>query len=438
MRFGAPEMRRQTIVVAVFLTLASARAAAPVEADPPKLPYGLFPSLRSVTETPRETEDLQTEIRDLQRRVESTVRSFATRRNVTCFDAPCLIQAFPMMYNSPATGFWGGLRANVANMTRTDPYAFSVDSMLLRSDTNQWITYLAFDAPNIEWLPTQPRIKVRMNRQRTTETRYYGTGTASKLAVDLPDDQVRYALQETGFQTSILVPLASFSDRRLFGFASFAVIDHHPSKLSSEIPSLLFVNHPTGTKHGGISARVGGGFLVDARDRELFTRNGWAVETSVESAGPPLGDFRFHRLSLIHRQYGSSGAYTAGLRFTVDMLYGDVPFWELPGVGGVDPIRDISGPTGLRGYVPGRFHEKIKAVLSFDNRIHRAPRRFLGIYYEAVIVPLGIDLGQLGKQPAWSLSSGLNVLFNKNFLVRSLIGYSKMGYEARLAFGQEF
>ena len=412
----------------------------PPPTDPEKLPFGVFPSVHTIIESPHEAENLKAEIKDLSKRVESTVKIFSTRRNITCFDSPCLIQAFPLLYNSAGSGFFGGVRANITNISRTNPNLYSLDASIVRSDTKQWLTSLAIDLPKIEEIPGKPRLKVRTFYSRSTENRFFGIGPEAIRSETLPDDVVRYSLKEIGYQSSIVVPVAKvISDWQFSVFGLLSSIRNRPARLDESIPSKLFNEHPLGAYEGGTSSRLGIGFLLDNRDRELFSREGWALETSIEFADPPiLGQYHFRRYSAIDRHYLSWERYTFASRLSFDLLEGEVPFWELSGIGGIDPIRDVSGPYLLRAYGYGRFHEKQKILWSIDHRYYLSPTRKFGMLWETMLIPLGIDVGRLGEQTAWSLSTGANFLLNKNFLIRLLAGYSPNGTHYRIAFGQEY
>lgn len=441
MRLAVSLQRIFLLLMGSYVLSATAAPANKLPPDSPEsLPYGAFPSIHTIQETQRGPEDLKTEIKDLSKRVESTVKSFATRRTITCFDSPCLVQAFPLLYNSQGSGFFGGFRANVTNIARTNPNLYAIDTSVVRSDTKQWLTYVALDLPKIESLPLDPRLKIRANYSRSTQNRFFGIGEDAVHSESLNDDVVRYSLKEVGVQSSIVLPIARIGDDWDFSvFSVLSSIRSRPSRLDDSIPSKLYQENPLGSQSGGTSSRFGLGLLLDNRDREVFSREGWAVEASAEVAGPPLlGQYKFQRYSWIDRRYWSAGSFTLASRITIDSLHGDVPFWELSGVGGIDPIRDVSGPFLLRSYSYGRFHEKLKIIWSLDNRFYLAPTRLFGMVWETMFIPLGIDLGELGPQTAWSLSAGANFLLNKSFLVRTLAGYASTGFHYRLAFGQEY
>ncbi|MBS1986187.1 MAG: BamA/TamA family outer membrane protein [Bdellovibrionales bacterium] len=417
------------------------RAAEPsknIEGTPENLPFGVFPPLNPEIEIPHDTQSLGTEIKDLSKRVESTVKTLASNHNIQCFRNPCLLQAFPIAYNAPGSGFFGGARVNLSNMSRKNPRLYSLDAMFVRSDTDQWNAFASLDLPKIESLPFDPRWKIRVKSSRTTQPRYYGIGPSSETAAkQLSSEQLRYSLEEQGTQTSILVPLTVFEGRHVNFLTTFGSVRHQSGRISEDVYSKLFADQPLGY-HGGISSHFGFGIELDERDRESISRHGWQIETAGEVGAPPIGQFDYRRYTLIYRGYASWENLTFASRTTFDSLDGDVPFWEMSGVGGIDPISEISSPDSLRGYDAGRFHEKLKLIFNGDLRVHLRPRRAWGQYLEPVWIPIGVDLGRLGSQTGWSLSTSAVFLFNDSFMIRTLYGYAPTGSNLQLTFGEEY
>lgn len=400
------------------------------------LPFGVYPNIDEVQDAPRPVGSLGTEIKDLGGRVQDTIKQFAERRNFRCLGGPCLVQAFPLLYSKPNSGFFGGFRANIARpVPGQELPAFSTDISVVRSDTAQWLTYFANDVPVVPFLPLKPRLQVRSFYSRTTETRYYGIGPASSHFVTAPDSEVRYGLTEAGLQFALIIPVIRIADQRLNVFSSFSTIHDDPAPFDSV--SKLFADKPTGIQ-GGFSSRAGLGFLVDSRDRENLPRQGWMTEVSAEVAGNPLGAFKFQRISLIDRRYFSMGNYTIANRFTFDMLTGAPPFWELRGVGGVDPVQNVAGSPLLRGYSGGRFHELRKTINSLELRWQMPRQRILGQLADISLIPIGADVGRLGQQNAFSVSTGFMGLFNRSFLVSIFVARSRDHSSLSLDFDRRF
>lgn len=404
------------------------------------LPFGFYPHIDAVRGV-RDEQSIQGELKNLTRQVGQTVKEVASNRSATCLGQPCLVQVFPLVYNIIDSGFFGGARAKLTNVSRQNPHLYSLDAFLVRSDTQQWLAYLGADFPDISILPWRPRIKANFNYSRTTETRYYGSGSTFDESIVRPDKEHRYASRENGFQGALIVPVARLENQRINFFTTFASVLHKPSSFINNDESKLFDDSPLGIT-GGVSTRLGIGVLIDSRDREVLSKTGWAIELSAETAGPPLGDFSFYRLSASDRRYFTSnhgaGSWTVANRLTVDSLFGDVPFWELTGVGGIDAIPDVASSMILRGFYPGRFHEKTKVINSSELRHSMKPFRIFGQHCQPTWIPIGADIARLGNFSAWGLTSGFKFYFNGTLLVQTYLSRSFEETTYNLSFGQMF
>ncbi len=425
--------RAGLLTLAGVLACAGPRAqAAPTGSD---LPWGSYPTLTE-GEGERKVEDLRVELRDLGSRVETTVRRLASRRNLSCFGGPCLLQAFPLVYTKPRSGFWGGFRANLTRLSdREDEPAFQSFLHFARSDTREYQSSFGTDFPRIFWLPFDPRWKFQFFTSYTTETRYYGSGPLAVTIGSRPDVDFRYALREYGFQTSLLLRTFRLDAQAANLFASFSTIHHLPAALAPE--SKLFEDAPVGIG-GGWSSRVGLGLQIDTRDNAFLPKKGWSFEVSGEVAGEPLGNFAYQRLTMTDRRYIGNERFTLANRLTVDAFVGDPPFWELTSVGGLDPIRDVSYSRILRGYARGRFHEKLKFLESAEFRWRLRDTKFFGLNCEITWIPVGLDVGRLGDQTAFSGSTGALLVFNKSFPVVVFASRSLEGSSFHLQFEMSY
>lgn len=401
------------------------------------LPFGNFPHIAGTSTEQTDPGSLGHEVKNLGTRVQDTVKTFASYRDTTCFGGPCAFQAFPMMYSKANSGFFGGFRAKLTNISRTDPYLFSLETGIIRSDTQQWITFLAGDFPAISFLPLHPRFKTKGFYSRTTETRWYGAGETYDDVIRGLDQNYRYSLSEIGINNSLIIPLFEFSRQKIGLFTTFNSINHAPKSYAAEGNSKLFIDHPRGYK-GGISSHIGMGLLIDSRDRETLTRQGSSLEIAAEYSRPPFGQYDFRRLTLIDRRYFSTGRVTIANRSTLDGIIGYEPFWELSSVGGIDPIMDVSASQILRGFPNGRFHEKFKLINSTELRIELNPVKLFGLLTQFILTPFAADLGRLSEHTAASFTTGTRILFNRNFLVQVSSSYSKDQRSVHLSFGQDF
>ena len=426
-------------VIALAVACPAVSAADSSIQNPDDLPWGVYPRLTTVVDDPEPIQDLETEINNLREDIGDTVKIFAERRNLRCFGGPCLIQAFPILYSHKDSGFFGGVRANLRRATSNKSKApFVFDFQLVRSDTAQWLTFLNARFDRISFLPFRPRMSTRFYYARTTETRYFGIGPSSAESVARPDSDVRYSMEEIGFNLAVVVPTFDIRGQEGSLFLLFSSANHRPAPFRAT--SKLFEDRPTGIE-GGYSTRAGLGVALDGRDDDKMARRGHNLELSAEFGGNPLGDFTFQRWTVVDRLYiplHRPARWVLANRVTIDSISGKPPFWELAGVGGQDPVRQLSGSTILRGYSPGRFHEPHKVLDSIELRWMIEAARLFGKPTEWAIIPLAFDFGRLGRQTAFSASVGAMALVDRGLQAIALASVSRDDWSVNLKFGHEF
>jgi len=177
--------------------------------------------------------------------------------------------------------------------------------------------------------------------------------------------------------------------------------------------------------------------LIDSRNQERLPTKGWALEASVKFAGRPIGSFFFQRYTMIDRRYFTWKTLTFSSRITLDSVGNDAPFWELTGVGGYDPILDINGSHILKGVDSGRYHEYHKILGNFELRWPLKSRRVIGLLIEPILVPMGVDLGRMGSQSAYSMNTGFYAFFNKGILARMYACFGEPGFAFTFGFGTD-
>jgi hypothetical protein len=432
---------RLTLLGLAILAQTGAPTLALAQSFSTYLPWGHYPSMETRQKDPYaefdEDATLAGEIRDFSKDLSAGVRYVAQRRNFSCLGAPCRYQLIPLLYSKPNSGFFGGIRANMTNISRQDPFTWVGDLQLVRSDTRQWLSFASIDFPRIEWLPFEPRLKIRGTYAKSTEFRYYGQGEVAQDAYKVPDSDARYSLISHGVNSTLLLPL-SRSDPRTWGLYVHFSTTRNTIDRFQEGSTFLFDTRPTGIK-GGFSSVLGGGFFWTNVDRELLARKGQSLELGVLGGGNPLGNYQFRRATLVDRRYISWKRLTLAHRLTGDAIFGNPPFWELAGVGGIDPLTSVAGSGLLPGYPPGRFHALYKVIESIELRVHHRVFRALNQYIEPITIPFAASGAYFGdEQFAWSGSVGAQLLWNKSFLTRVYLNRSAEDWTMNLRFGQEF
>ncbi len=411
---------------------------APASSFDAYFPRGQYPALIDVApeappSSPRES--LLGDIKVLSSEIQKSVREVSQKRNLTCFGDPCLFQAFPLLYSKPNSGFFGGFRANLTNISRRDPYFYVINTQVTRSDTQQWLATVNMDVPQVRLGPLEPRFKLRGSYARSTEFRYVGEGRASYDLNKYPDGDKRYSLRETAAGGTVLAPLVV---RPASKFGLFATYDYSSVRTDPfGRDTLLYRLRPEHFR-GGTFRSVGVGLYRDARPTETFTRNGEMIEAGVSTGRLDASGEVSYRVTVVDRRYQSVRRWTLAHRLTADGIFGASPFWVRSGVGGIDPVRDVSGSGILKAYSGGRFHEKYKLIESAELRLHQNEFRALGLRGDLAIMPLGFDVGFLNRLFAWSVATGFDVLWNRSFLTRFYAAFTETEWALRLKFSQEF
>ncbi|MEO5667600.1 MAG: hypothetical protein ABIR96_06050 [Bdellovibrionota bacterium] len=387
------------------------------------------------------------EMKTLSSEISKSVKEVAQKRNLTCFGNPCLMQVFPLMYSKPDSGFFGGFRARLTDITTQNPYLYALNAQIIRSDTAQWITALDLDVPRVPLLLFEPRVKLRGSYARSTEFRYTGEGRESQVLSERPDADQRYSTNVTALGSTILLPLFVRGERKfgLYGSYDNSITRNDP--FESPQDSILFSEKPEAFR-GGTFRAAGAGFFFDTRPTEIFTREGGMIEFGVTvgllKIKPNAEVFEenlnrlSYRITLVDRRYQTRGRWTLAHRLTMDALLGDPPFWEQAAIGGTDPIADVAGSGLMKGYTGGRFHENYKFIESLEFRHHQNDFHAVGLRGDLALMPLAIDAGFMSDLFAWSLATGLDVVWNKSFLTRFYVAFTPKDWAMRLKFSQEF
>jgi hypothetical protein len=402
-------------------------------------PYEQYPKYSSTEESREQNQstpdDLLGGIKNLSQEIQRSVKDVTQKRNLTCFGDPCLFQFFPLAYTRAESGFFGGVHINVTNIASQDPYSYAVKMQVIRSDSDQWVSTAKVDIPEINIRILKPRVKLRGSYSRSTEFRYTGQGLESYSLKNREDRDKRYSLKEKGAGATLLIPLAFYSQSHFgfYGSYDYNVVKNDPFVDSS----ILFSKKPEAYK-GGTYRSLALGLYHDNRDNMSFARSGRFIELGFGVGALDDTPNIIYRANLADRRYHSKGRWTLAHRFTFDGLFGKVPFWEQRSVGGIDPIKDVSGSGLLKGAKGGRFHENIKVIEALELRIHQNEFRAYGQRGDLALIPLATEFGLLSRLGVWSLSSGLDILWNKSFLTRFYTSFSEDHWTFRLKFDQEF
>ena len=197
------------------------------------------------------------------------------------------------------------------------------------------------------------------------------------------------------------------------------------------------------------------GLRYDTRDSQHQPYSGWRVGVLVDAAPyqsdgsmgaifSGYGSYVFRVPPLFHRG-GDPGEEnpptdTIALGFQVDTTVGDLPFYDLPSLG---------GPTTLRGYIANRFTDESAWHAVAEYRFWVIPRGFritrtirverVGL---AIFGELGTVAPNLGDLPTAKVHAsygvGLRFSLERLAVFRTDLGFSDEGTNITVAFGLSF
>ncbi|MCB9766487.1 MAG: BamA/TamA family outer membrane protein [Alphaproteobacteria bacterium] len=241
----------------------------------------------------------------------------------------------------------------------------------------------------------------------------------------------RYALIQPFAQSTVRVRLDG--PWRLYG--SFTP---RYSVVRTYADSLLAEQQPFGMD-GGLTLQLSAGVLYDTRAPEIGPRQGVLLEASGRWAPPhPLSAGHFGGVFLSARQFLSLGPRAVfAWRLMGEMLWGQVPFYEMVHWGGFEPIQGYGGWQTLRGIKFGRFRAPGKAVGNAELRLDTVTHSLLKKPAVWQLVPY-LDVGRVfaaGEQatapPPQGLGLdsaagvGVRLVFDEVFVGRVDMGFGR-------------
>lgn len=177
------------------------------------------------------------------------------------------------------------------------------------------------------------------------------------------------------------------------------------------------------------------GWLWDSRDHEFVPTRGSFHEMSWRfSPGPNL----FGGINLTSRVYFPlwKNYIVFGGRIVGDILFGDVPIYELARVGGLTSMDAIGGQQAIRGVPLQRYHGKLKLFANAEVRFKVLPFSLLSNRFNLGAV-LFADMGRVwadiegdesldgsGLGLKYGLGSGLRLQWGETFIFRADLAYS--------------
>jgi hypothetical protein len=295
------------------------------------------------------------------------------------------LAGFPIVGGNSDIGFqFGGAATWTRFHNDARPYFWNIDLLLsasTKSDASgnlgliQQSHVLRLDAPDL--LNHKLRLDTRGSFQRTINEGYYGIGNAAPAYAVNPSQnnalRLNQYLQEEGrvrvisrIHTGSPLDIAIGANLRAESPSVYA-----GSKLATDAAT----RNPDGSAvavgaQGGGLAGLAGGIMVDTRDSEFITRQGFFYQVGVGATVGSAEGIAYGQASAIAEHFAPlGGPVIFANRLITDFEFGRVPFYDLQQGGVFEPQYLLGSETGIRGVPQGRYAGEIKVVSNTEIRI---------------------------------------------------------------------
>ncbi|MDX2193474.1 MAG: BamA/TamA family outer membrane protein [Gemmatimonadales bacterium] len=331
-------------------------------------------------------------------------------------DTGTTFQVVPVVFVGPLTGLaFGAATLEVGRRTTDTGTRPSVKQAQLIYTTKDQVQ-LSFEA-DLWSFRNEAGLSARLEYQLFPMP-FYGIGPAtSPLALET------YTSQRLMFTALLQRKVAP----ALYLQAGWRVVDQVIAR--TEAGGALAPGTLSGSRGGSIVG-LDLGAKLDTRESGFSPTRGALVQARVQRAEPAIGSsFGFTRLGLDARGYVPlRRSTTLALHATADQADGDVPFDQLP---------MVDGFGSMRGYVPGRFRDRVLVTAQAELRQRLVWR--LGAVVFGGGGAVGPRFGALGPwQPSVGAGIRFAILPKVGANLRVDVGIGRGERAVKVSFGEAF
>ncbi|KFE67242.1 Omp85 family outer membrane protein [Hyalangium minutum] len=254
------------------------------------------------------------------------------------------------------------------------PYQHGLGAQVFFTSRGVQNHYLRYDGPR---LLGPLRVEGRFEYKREFQSPFYGAGnrSASEFTGNVKDAWYNYDKGSPG----AWLRLRGKPWGEDHPFQAYAGYSWRYTRVSPYEASMLAEMQPLGIE-GGSTGQILLGALWDTRDNESDPSTGGAEELALRISGHTTGSrYRYAGVTLSERRYFRLGSrFIFAQRVSLDMLFGDVPFFEWSTTGGVNFTEGVGGMSSVRGIERNRFVGNIKVFSNTELRFHALDLRILG------------------------------------------------------------
>ncbi|MBZ4333258.1 outer membrane protein assembly factor [Corallococcus interemptor] len=299
------------------------------------------------------------------------------------------------------------------------PYAHALSAQVFFSSRGAMNHYLRYDGPQ---LLGPLRLEGRLEYRQEKSSPFFGAGnlSAPDFRGDVDDQRYNYDKGSPGLWVRLRG--RPFGDKH--PFQSYVGYGWRYTRVSPYETSILAQERPIGIE-GGPSGQLLAGALWDTRDDESDPTSGGVEEVALRVSGlATFSRYQYAGVTLSERRYiRITPRLIFAQRLTLDMLFGEVPFFEWMTTGGVNVSEGIGGMSSVRGIERNRFAGNVKAFSNSELRFQAARMSVLGqpLALGAVVF---LDLGRVwhpgvtdGKWHEWHPGIGGGLRFSRRAAV---------------------
>ncbi|MCI0671223.1 MAG: BamA/TamA family outer membrane protein [Myxococcaceae bacterium] len=244
------------------------------------------------------------------------------------------------------------------------PYRHAISAQLYRSTRGVENHFVRYDGPG---LIGPLRVEARLELKRELRAPFFGVGNVSSpdFNGNVEDPRFSYERRSPGVWARLRHrPLGEGHP-----FEAWAGYSFRWMRVRPYAGSVLAEQAPVGLG-GGPDGQLLISALWDTRDNECDATRGGVEEVAVRLSHASTGSrHTWAGVTLTERRFlPISSRLILAQRFTVDVLTGEVPFWELANIGGSLGGEGLGGMSTLRGVPRNRYVGKVKVLSNTELR----------------------------------------------------------------------
>ena len=255
-----------------------------------------------------------------------------------------------------------------------EPYKHGLGAQVFFTNRGIQNHYLRYDGPR---LLGPVRVEARFEYRREFLSPFYGAGNMSAPEFRGQEDDERYNYEKGSPGAWLRLRWRPLGEPH--PLQSYVGYSWRYTRVEPYRTSMLAQLEPVGIE-GGSTGQLLAGALWDTRDHETDPTTGGVEEVSLRlSSGATGSDYQYAGVTLSERRYFRlSSRVTFAQRVSLDMLFGEVPFFEWSSTGGVLFTEGVGGMSSVRGVERNRFAGNIKVFSNSELRVHALEKRILG------------------------------------------------------------